>query len=128
MIRFKDVGKRFPGGYDALKNISFSIEKGEMVFVAGHSGAGKSTLLKLVAAMERPTSGSVLVKGQDIGRLKGSAIPYLRRNFGLVFQDHKLLFNKSVFENVFLPLQISAFAPREAPPREGAALEKVGLL
>lgn len=128
MIRFKDVGKRFPGGYDALKNISFSIEKGEMVFVAGHSGAGKSTLLKLVAAMERPTSGSVLVKGQDIGRLKGSAIPYLRRNFGLVFQDHKLLFNKSVFENVFLPLQISAFDPREAASRVRAALDKVGLL
>lgn len=128
MIRFREVGKRYPGGFDALKNVTFSIDKGEMVFVAGHSGAGKSTLLRLVAAIERPTSGSVFVKGQNIGSLKKSAIPYLRRNFGMVFQDHKLLFNKTVFENVFLPLQISAFDPREAASRVRAALDKVGLL
>ena len=128
MISFKSVGKRYPGGHEALRNISFSIRKGEMVFVSGHSGAGKSTLLKLVAAIERPTSGSIQVGNQDIGKLRGSAIPYLRRKFGLVFQDHKLLFNKTVFENVFLPLQISAFDPREAPSRVRAALDKVGLL
>lgn len=128
MIRFREVGKRYPGGFDALKRISFSIEKGEMVFIAGHSGAGKSTLLKLVAAIERPTAGSIHVGGQDIGKLKGSAIPYMRRNFGLIFQDHKLLFNRTVFENVFLPLQISAFDPREAASRVRAALDKVGLL
>ncbi len=128
MISFRQVGKRYPGGFDALKNISFSIAKGEMVFVAGRSGAGKSTLLKLAAAIERPTSGSVLVNEQDTGRLKKSAIPYLRRNFGIIFQDHKLLFNKTVFENVFLPLQISAFDPREAASRVRAALDKVGLL
>ncbi|MHB1300732.1 MAG: cell division ATP-binding protein FtsE [Burkholderiales bacterium] len=128
MISFQAVGKRYPGGYDALKNITFSIEQGEMVFIAGHSGAGKSTLLKLVAAIERPTSGSILVRDQNLGRMKRSAVPYLRRNFGLVFQDHKLLFNRTVFENVFLPLQISAFDPREAGSRVRAALDKVGLL
>ena len=128
MISFQAVGKRYPGGYDALKNITFSIEQGEMVFIAGHSGAGKSTLLKLVAAIERPTSGSILVRDQNLGRMKRSAVPYLRRNFGLVFQDHKLLFNQTVFENVFLPLQISAFDPREAGSRVRAALDKVGLL
>ncbi len=128
MISFREVGKRYPGGYDALKNITFSIEQGEMVFIAGHSGAGKSTLLKLVAAIERPTSGSILVRDQNLGRMKRSAVPYLRRNFGLVFQDHKLLFNRTVFENVFLPLQISAFDPREAGSRVRAALDKVGLL
>lgn len=128
MISLKEVGKRYPGGFDALKDISFSIEKGEMVFVTGHSGAGKSTLLKLVAGIERPSSGSVLVSRQDLGRMRRSAIPYLRRNFGLVFQDHKLLSNRTVFENVFLPLQISAFDPREAPSRVRAALDKVGLL
>ncbi len=128
MISFREVGKRYPGGYDALKNITFSIEQGEMVFIAGHSGAGKSTLLKLVAAIERPTSGSILVRDQNLGRMKRSAVPYLRRNFGLVFQDHKLLFNRTVFENIFLPLQISAFDPREAGSRVRAALDKVGLL
>ncbi len=128
MISFQAVGKRYPGGFDALKNITFSIERGEMVFIAGHSGAGKSTLLKLVAAIERPTSGSILVRDQNLGRMKRSAVPYLRRNFGLVFQDHKLLFNRTVFENVFLPLQIGAFDPREAGSRVRAALDKVGLL
>ncbi|MHB1099560.1 MAG: cell division ATP-binding protein FtsE [Burkholderiales bacterium] len=128
MISFREVGKRYPGGFDALKNITFSIEQGEMVFIAGHSGAGKSTLLKLVAAIERPTSGSILVRDQNLGRMKRSSVPYLRRNFGLVFQDHKLLFNRTVFENVFLPLQISAFDPREAGSRVRAALDKVGLL
>ncbi len=127
MISFKSVGKRY-GGFEALKHVSFSIKKGEMVFVAGHSGAGKSTLLKLLAAIERPTSGSIHLGDQDIGRLKQSAIPYLRRKLGLVFQDHKLLYNRTVFENVALPLQISSFDPRESASRIRAALDKVGLL
>jgi len=99
-----------------------------LVLVKGHSGAGKSTLLKLIAAIERPTSGAVLVNGQNVGALKANAIPYLRRNLGLVFQDQKLLFDRSVLENVLLPLSIAGFAPREATRRARAALDKVGLL
>ncbi len=128
MIHFNQVYKRYPGGYQALKNVSFEIAEGEMVFLTGHSGAGKSTLLKLVAAMERPNSGSVLVKGQNIGALKSGALPYLRRNLGLIFQDHKLLFDRSAFDNVLLPLQICGFDHRESAKRVRAALDKVGLL
>jgi len=128
MIKFNQVNKRYPGGYQALKNISFEIAKGEMVFLTGHSGAGKSTLLKLVAAIERPNSGSVLVNNQNIGVLKGRALPYLRRNLGIVFQDHKLLFDRNVFDNVMLPLQICGFDYSESGKRVRAALDKVGLL
>ncbi len=128
MITFNQVYKRYPGGYEALKNVSFEIAEGEMVFLTGHSGAGKSTLLKLVAAIERPNSGSVVVKGQNIASLKSGALPYLRRNLGLVFQDHKLLFNRSVFDNVALPLQICGGDYRESAKRVRAALDKVGLL
>ena len=96
--------------------------------MTGHSGAGKSTLLKLIGAIERPTSGSVIVNGQNVGALKGGAIPILRRNLGLVFQDHKILFDRSVFDNVLLPLQICGFDPKEASGRVRAALDKVGLL
>ena len=128
MISFNQVCKRYPGGYEALKNVSFDIAEGEMVFVTGHSGAGKSTLLNLVAAIEHPNSGSVIVKGQNISTIKGGAMPYLRRNFGLIFQDHKLLFDRSVFDNVMLPLQICGFDHRESVSRARAALDKVGLL
>ena len=128
MISFNQVCKRYPGGYEALKGISFDISEGEMVLVAGHSGAGKSTLLKLIAAIERPSSGSVIVKGQNVGALKGGALPYLRRNFGLIFQDHKLLFDRSVLDNVLLPLHICGFDHRESASRARAALDKVGLL
>lgn len=128
MITFSHVSKRYPGGYEALKDISFSIEQGEMVFLAGHSGAGKSTLLKLIAAIELPTSGSVIVGGQNVAKMSASAIPYLRRNIGLVFQDHKLLYDRSVFDNVMLPLQISGFERSESAKRVRAALDKVGLL
>ena len=99
-----------------------------MVFLTGHSGAGKSTLLKLIAGIERPNSGSVLVNNQNIGSLKGAALPYLRRNLGIIFQDHKLLFDRSVFDNVLLPLQICGFDHRESAKRVRAALDKVGLL
>lgn len=128
MIKFNQVYKRYPGGHEALKNLSFEIAEGEMVYLTGHSGAGKSTLLKLIAAIERPTSGSAIVKGQNIKSLKSSALPYLRRNLGLIFQDHKLLFDRSAFENVLLPLQICGFDHRESAKRVRAALDKVGLL
>lgn len=128
MIRFDRVGKRYPPGIDALADISFEVETGELVTVGGHSGAGKSTLLKLVATIERPTGGAVLVNGQNVGSLRRSALPYLRRNLGLVFQDQKLLFDRNVFDNVMLPLAITGFPPSEARRRVQAALDKVGLL
>lgn len=128
MIRFNQVSKRYPGGYAAVKNVSFEIAAGELVFLTGHSGAGKSTLLKLIAAIERPNGGTVLVNGQNIGKIRTGAIPYLRRNLGLIFQDHKLLFDRSLFDNVMLPLQIVGFDHRESAKRVRAALDKVGLL
>ena len=128
MISFSQVHKRYASGYAALKNVSFTINEGEMVFLTGHSGAGKSTLLKLIAAIERPNSGSVVVNGKNIGSIKQGAVPYLRRNLGLIFQDHKLLFDRSVFDNVVLPLQICGFDHRDSVKRVRAALDKVGLL
>lgn len=128
MISFSHVSKRYPGGHQALQDVSFSINVGELVFVTGHSGAGKSTLLKLLVAIERPTSGSVIVNGQNVGALNRRAVPFMRRSFGLVFQDHKLLFDRSVFDNVALPLQIAGFPGRDAARRVRAALDKVGLL
>ena len=128
MISLSQVSKRYPGGYDALKNISFTIQPGEIIAVTGHSGAGKSTLLKLIAAIEHPTRGSIIVNGQNTSKLRSAAIPYLRRKFGLVFQDHKLLFERTVFENVLLPLQITGYERKESAKRVRAALDKVGLL
>ncbi|MEI7455815.1 MAG: cell division ATP-binding protein FtsE [Nitrosomonadales bacterium] len=128
MITFDQVSKRYPGGIDVLKNVSFEVAKGEMAYLSGHSGAGKSTLLKLIAAIERPNSGTVLVNNQNVSKLKSDALPYLRRNFGLIFQDHKLLFDRNVFDNVLLPLQICGFEHKESAKRVRAALDKVGLL
>jgi cell division transport system ATP-binding protein len=131
MIKFDRVSKRYPNaapGPDALSNVSLEIDEKELVVIAGHSGAGKSTLLKLIAAIERPSGGTVLVRGQNVGALKRSAIAVLRRNIGLVFQDQKLLFDRNLFENVKLPLSIAGFAPKEAERRVRAALDKVGLL
>jgi cell division transport system ATP-binding protein len=128
MITFSRVSKRYPGGFEALRDVSLAVNPGEMVFVTGHSGAGKSTLLKLVAAIERPTAGTVIVNGQNVGALRPRALPFLRRNFGLIFQDHKLLFDRSVFDNVLLPLNVSGFGRREAARRVRAALDKVALL
>jgi cell division transport system ATP-binding protein len=128
LISFTQVSKRYPGGQEALRGVSLSIEPGEMVAVTGHSGAGKSTLLKLMAAIELPSSGNVLVYGQNTRALRPAAVPYLRRKFGLVFQDHKLLFDRNVADNVLLPLQIAGFDAREARRRVRAALDKVGLL
>ena len=128
MIAFNQVSKRYPGGIDVLKQVSFELAKGEIAFLTGHSGAGKSTLLKLIAAIERPNSGSVLVNNQNVSALKGAALPYLRRNLGIIFQDHKLLFDRNVFDNVLLPLQICGFEHKESGKRVRAALDKVGLL
>jgi cell division transport system ATP-binding protein len=128
MITVSHISKRYPGGYEALKNISTSVESGEMLFLTGHSGAGKSTLLKLIGGIERPTSGSVVINGKNITKMGASALPFLRRNFGFIFQDHKLLFDRSVYDNVALPLIISGFPRREIPRRVRAALDKVGLL
>ncbi|HWI97903.1 MAG TPA: ATP-binding cassette domain-containing protein [Burkholderiales bacterium] len=128
MVSFSSVAKRYPGGQEALRSVTFSVDAGELAFVTGRSGAGKSTLLKLIAAIERPTSGSVIVNGQNVGALKRAAVPYLRRNIGLVFQDQKLLYDRSVFDNVMLPLAFSGLPPREAARRARAALDKVGLL
>ncbi|AEJ00236.1 cell division ATP-binding protein FtsE [Nitrosomonas sp. Is79A3] len=128
MIIFKNVSKRYPDGYVALNNIDLTVESGEMVFLTGHSGAGKSTLLKLIAAIERPTSGTITISGQNIAQLKPGAIPYLRRKIGFIFQDHKLLFDRNVFDNVLLPLQISNFDNKTVAGRVRAALDKVGLL
>ena len=128
MIAFSQVYKRYPGGYEALKNLSFTIEPGEMTFITGPTGAGKSTLLKLVAAIEKPSAGSVVVSGQNIGKLRRGAIPFLRRNLGLIFQDHKLLYDRNVLENVILPLDIAGLPRSESLKRARAALDKVKLL
>ena len=128
MISFSQVTKRYPGGHEALRGVSLTVETGEMAFITGHSGAGKSTLLKLMAAIERPSSGSVIVNGQNVGALRPRAVPFLRRNFGLIFQDQKLLFDRTAFDNVMLPLAIIGFERREAARRVRAALDKVGLL
>jgi len=128
LVKFSAVAKRYPGGQEALKDVSFSLEAGELAFLTGRSGAGKSTLLKLIPAIERPSAGSVVVNGQNVASLKRAAIPYLRRNIGLVFQDQKLLYDRSVYDNVMLPLAFSAHAPKEAARRARAALDKVGLL
>ena len=128
MISFSAVTKRYPEGLEALRDVSFSISAGEMVFFTGHSGAGKSTVFRLLAAIERPTSGSIVVNGQNLAALRKSAIPYLRRNFGLIFQDQKLLFDRSVLDNVLLPLAIVGAPHKEALRRARAALDKVGLL
>ncbi|KZE34871.1 cell division ATP-binding protein FtsE [Crenobacter luteus] len=127
MIQFDQVSKRYPGGIDALKNLSFTIAAGEMVFLAGHSGAGKSTLLKLVAGIERATAGNVLVNGQNLSKLRASQLPYVRQHIGLVFQDHKILYDRSVLDNVMMPLDIIGYDRREALRRVRAALDKVGL-
>jgi len=128
MIRLENVTKRFPTGQEALSELDLSIDKGEMVFITGHSGAGKSTLLRLIALIERPTSGQVIVDGQNTRRVRRRKIPAYRRQIGMVFQDHKLLYDRSVADNVSLPLVIAGVGHREASRRVRAALEQVGLL
>lgn len=128
MIKFDQVSKRYPGGHEALRSVSFQIDPAEMVFLTGHSGAGKSTLLKLMMVMERPTTGQVLIGGQNLRGIASRRIPALRRDIGVVFQNHQLLFDRSVYDNVALPLIIAGYQPREVGRRVRAALDKVGLL
>lgn len=128
MIRFDGVTKRYPGGHDALRGVTLNVEQGEMVFITGRSGAGKSTLLKLIPLLERPTRGQVVVAGINLNRLTRRRIPHLRRRVGVIFQDHRLLHDRSVFDNVALPLVIAGVPHREVGRRVRAALDKVDLL
>lgn len=127
MIRFDQVSKRYAGGREALREVSFELQAGEMAFLTGHSGAGKSTLLKLVILMERASQGQVFVAGANLNRLAARHLPALRQRIGVVFQDHQLLFDRSVYDNVALALAVAAVPPREAGRRVRAALSKVGL-
>ena len=127
MIRFESVSKTYQGGFQALKNVSFAIAKGEMIFIAGHSGAGKSTVLKLISGITRPSGGRVLMNKQDIGRLSDNQLCYLRQHIGIVFQDHKILCDRNVLENVLLPLRIIGYDSKTADKRARIAIEKVGL-
>ena len=128
MLHFQNVSMRYASGHEALRDVSLNIDSGELVFLTGHSGAGKSTLLKLIPMLERPTSGSIILDGANIVRMKKKYIPLLRRNIGMVFQDHHLLFDRSVINNVMLPLEVSGMDRRECRKRAQAALDKVGLL
>ena len=128
MIQLDNVGKRYPGGLEALRGVSLNIEPGEMVFLTGHSGAGKSTLLKLITLIERATYGQIIINGRNVSRIRRSRIPYLRREIGIIFQNHKLLYDRTVFDNVALPLVIAGLAHQEIQRRVRAALDKVGLL
>jgi len=128
MIQFTDVYKRYTNRHEALSGLSFELQQGEMAFLTGHSGAGKSTLLKLIALIERSTHGQVFVNGQNLSRLKKGNIPFYRRQIGLVFQDHNLLHDRTVFDNVALPLVIAGESHREIGRRVRASLDKVGLL
>jgi len=128
MIRFANVSKRYPGGYEALSDVSLHLVPGEMAFLTGHSGAGKSTLLKLIALIERPTNGQVIINSQNFAKVARRRIPYVRRDIGIIFQDHRLLFDRTVFDNVALPLIIAGHGHQEIGRRVRAALDKVGLL
>jgi cell division transport system ATP-binding protein len=128
MIRFEHVAKRYPGGVQALSDVNFELAPGEMAFLTGHSGAGKSTLLRLIALLERPSRGQVLFDGRNIGRLSRRQIPRLRRKVGVIFQDHKLLTDRTVLDNVALPLLIAGLSWSEIRRRVRAALDLVGLL
>jgi len=128
LIEFNGVSKRYPGGFEALRDVSFQIPRGEMLFLTGRSGAGKSTLLKLIMMMERPSAGQIKVNGHHLNRLPARRIPLLRREIGVVFQNHQLLFDRTVYDNVALPLMILGYQPREIGRRVRAALDKVGLL
>ena len=128
MIRFENVSKRYPGGYEALSGLNFYLPRGEMAFLTGPSGAGKSTLLKLIALIERANQGQIHIDGHNLARVGRHGIPFLRRRIGIIFQSHKLLFDRTVFDNVALPLVISGYGTAEIGRRVRAALDKVGLL
>lgn len=128
MIFFDSVSKQYPGGHEALRSLSFQVDRGEMVFLTGHSGAGKSTLLKLIPVLERPSRGQIVINGINLNRLSSRRIPYLRRRVGMIFQDHRLLHDRTVYDNVALPLVIAGVPHRDIGRRVRAALDKVSLL
>ncbi len=128
MIQLHNISKRYPGGHDALSDISFSIEKGEMVFIAGHSGAGKSTILKLIALIEKPSGGQIVFDKRNLKKIRRTVIPYHRRKIGMIYQNNLLLSDRSVFANVALPLEITGYKNKDIKKRVRASLDKVGLL
>ncbi|SET42201.1 cell division ATP-binding protein FtsE [Thalassotalea agarivorans] len=127
MIKFDNVSKTYPGGFAALKQVSFELQAGEMAFLTGHSGAGKSTLLKLISLMEKPSNGQIFINGKNLSNVKYKQIPYARRGIGMIFQNHNLLMDRTVFDNVALPLIIEGFSQKEIKKRVEAALDKVHL-
>lgn len=128
MIQFHNLTKRYPGGYEALNNVTMNMPAGKMAFLTGHSGAGKSTLLKIISLIEKPTRGIAILNQINLNTLPNRRIPYIRRNIGIIFQEHQLLFDRPVFENVALPLIILGYRRKEIAKRTRAALDKVGLL
>ena len=128
MIHFDNVSKRYPGGHEGLSGTSFRMESGEMAFLTGHSGAGKSTLLKLIGLLERATRGQVWVNDRNLNKLKNRDIPFHRREVGMIFQDHRLLHDRTVFDNIALPLVVAGVGHQEIQRKVRASLDKVGLL
>ncbi|AQQ00169.1 cell division ATP-binding protein FtsE [Pseudoalteromonas aliena] len=128
MINFQQVSKTYPGGHRALEKVNFHIKQGELAFLTGHSGAGKSTLLKLISLMERPSAGNVFINGVDLNKVNSRQVPYVRRDIGIIFQNHRLLERYSVFDNVALPLIIEGTHHNQIAKRVHAALDKVGLI
>ncbi len=128
MIRFDQVYKRYPGGHEALSNVDFHLPRGKMAYLTGHSGAGKSTLLKLIALIERSSHGNIILDGVNLGHVHNNKVPYIRRNIGIIFQNHHLLHDRTVFDNVALPLIIAGYQHKEIGKRVRAALDQVDLL
>ncbi|MDH5711990.1 MAG: cell division ATP-binding protein FtsE [Gammaproteobacteria bacterium] len=128
MIHFDNVSKRYPGGYEALSQVSFRLPRGKMAYLTGHSGAGKSTLLKLIALIERPSRGQIILDGVNLNHISNRNVPYIRRNIGIIFQNHHLLYDRPVFDNIAMPLVIQGYRHKEIQRRVRAALDQVGLL
>lgn len=128
MIRFENVSKRYDSGHEALKNVSLFIPRGELVFLTGHSGAGKTTLLKLLLLLERPTRGKITLENESLQNVRNKNIPFLRRKIGMIFQDHRLLMDRTIFDNIALPLILEGYSDTDIGKRVRAALDKVGLL
>jgi cell division transport system ATP-binding protein len=128
MIRFDNISKRYPGGFEALSRVSFHLPRGKLAYLTGHSGAGKSTLLKLIALIERPSRGQIILDGVNLNNIRNRRIPYIRRNIGIIFQNHHLLYDRPVFDNIAMPLVIQGYRHREIAKRVRAALDQVGLL